>query len=253
MQHTSTCTFCILHVFNVSLPTHVDAHLSHYSNKSVVLITFTLFQLESSSCLWMNTPSTVCIIDHLFSILKNTPVILSGSFATVILPCPLWKHSFRTGLSVSLCSWDNDENNFWLSWVLPPFMHVCARVRASVTSLGECQRRTCRGCMSSPSAIRILRMRTCFTELESLNGWSLLVGHEHCFMKCVGFSFSQRQDLIVFPGLIHARHVPSYEKMFIHVHKLSALHPSWHFLSPPGTIVCLTHIQLKPQTLLYLM
>lgn len=120
MQHTSTCTFCILHVFNVSLPTHVDAHLSHYSNKSVVLITFTLFQLESSSCLWMNTPSTVCIIDHLFSILKNTPVILFGSFATVILPCPLWKHSFRTGLSVSLCSWDNDENSFWLSWVLPP-------------------------------------------------------------------------------------------------------------------------------------
>lgn len=41
--------------------------------------------------------------------------------------------------------------------------------------------------------------------------------------------------------------------MFIHVHKLSTLHPSRHFLSPPGTIVCLTHIPLKPQTLLYLM
>lgn len=64
--------------------------------------------------------------------------------------------------------------------------------------------------------------------------------------------YSTNQYLLVFPGWFCDRHVPSYEKMFIHVLKLSTLHLSWHFLSPPGPIVCLIQIPFKPQTLLYL-
>lgn len=52
--------------------------------------------------------------------------------------------------------------------------------------------------------------------------------------------YKENQYLTVFTGLFQDRNVPSYEKMFTHVHKRSTLHPSRHFLSPPGAASCLS-------------
>lgn len=64
--------------------------------------------------------------------------------------------------------------------------------------------------------------------------------------------YSKNQHLIVFPVLFHDRHVPSYEKMFIHVHKVVN---NASFLTFPVHTWdnCLSHSHsIQTKTLLYL-